>query len=126
MIRSRLAQFSLDERARVPIQFLSQTVGIAAIWVIARNWVAPLLGIRVLGPIELTQTVTATAIQTTLSGASPPPSFSLIELMVGPVIWMLPVFVVLGGIVTVLSALWYGVDRWIRPSVAGETGGESA
>ena len=125
MNRSRLAQFSLDERVRVPVQFLTQTVAIATMWLVARNWVAPLLGIPVVSPIELVRTVSATVAPAILTEASTPASFSVMELMMGMAIWALPFFAVVCGVATLISALWYVVGRWIGPPAAPDVGGDA-
>lgn len=122
MSRSRLAQFSLDDRARPPLQWLSQTVMMTMVWLVTWNWVAPLLGVRVLNLGELVQSFFSVVFAITSPGVTP--SQSLIEIMVGFIFWMIPTFAALSGVATIGSALWFGVRRWQRPAPA--TGGESA
>jgi hypothetical protein len=124
-IPARLARFSVtDERARTTLQMLSQTVMAAVVWVVSWKWFAPMIGVRVLDPGEVIQAMSSVAAGVTLPGVEP--SWTLTEIMAGFFLWTVPGFVALFGIATVLSALWYGVGRWIRSSAATETGGESA
>lgn len=123
--QSPFAQFSLDKRARVPLQWLSQTVAMTAAWVVAWYWAAPALGIRVLSPIEVVETIVSTLAPTILLETGVSSALSMGELIFGLAIWTLPIFAGLCGIATVGSALWYAVGRWVWPSAAGETGGDS-
>jgi hypothetical protein len=78
---SPLARFAVkDERARTTLQMLSQTGMMAVAWVVGWKLVAPnLSGVRVLSPVELVHTISATLLPAILSGASAPPSFSALS-----------------------------------------------
>lgn len=114
--RDRLAGFAPDERARVPLQWLSQTVAMAAVSIIGWYEVAPMLDVRVLSLIEVVQTIYTTVIPAIHSGTGVSSTFPMGELMLGLSIWMLPVVTVLFGVATVGSALWHVVGRWLWSS----------
>jgi hypothetical protein len=120
----RLTRFSVtNERARTTLQMLSQTVMAGVLWVVSWEWLAPMIGVRVLDPGEVGQVMSSFAAATISPGVEP--SRTLIEIMVGFYLWSLPVFVALFGVVTISAASWYVVGRLIGPSAAAETGGES-
>lgn len=119
----RLARFSVtDERARTTLQWLSQTVMAAVMWGVLWKWVAPLLGVRVLGPGEVVQAMSSVALAVTVPGVEQ--SRSLIEIWAGFTVWTFPVFVGLCGVATISAALWYVVGRLIEPSAVPDAGGE--
>lgn len=120
---SRLTRFSVtDERARTTLQMLSQTVVAGVMWPVLWYVVAPLLGVRMLDLGEFIQSLSSVMLAITLSGVET--SQSLIEIMAEFMFWMYPVVVGLFGILTISSALWYGVGRLIEPSTVPDAGGE--
>src|SRR5699024_2946669 len=102
--RDRLAGFAADERARLPLQWLLQTVAMAVASVVGWYEVAPMLHVRVLSPIEVVQFIDSTLIPAIHSGTGVSSTFPMVELMVGLSIWMLPVLTILCGVATVASA----------------------
>jgi hypothetical protein len=133
---SRCSQFSLGERARVPVQFLSRTIGMTALWAMMWKVVAPMVGVRVVGPVEafsnlfesLLQSVMASLPSVAGTGAGAAAGGSLL----GPAVqfafilllWLLPVCVALSGVATFWTAVEYGVDRVAGPPAVAATGGE--
>lgn len=117
-----------DERARATLRLLSQTDIMAVTWVVGWTLLAPALSVQVLNPIELFNTLSTTVVSAivtpVVSGASASSSLSIVELMLGSAIWMLPIFVGMFGIATITSALWYVVGRFDDSSAATDVGGE--
>jgi hypothetical protein len=133
---SRCSQFSLSDRARVPVQFLSQTIGMMALWAMTWKVVAPMVGVRVVGAVEasnLTESVLQSVMTSlpsvagTGAGAGAAAGGSLIEPAVQFafvfLLWLFPVCVALCGAATVWTAIEYGVDRVAGPPAAA-LGGE--
>ena len=114
-----------DERARTTLQLLSQTAAMTVMGVVSWKWLAPMLGVRVLNPIELFQTLSAAVVPAIFTGTSASASLSVVELMLGTVIWTFPIVAGVFGIATVSAALWYVVGRFIDPPAATEAGGEA-
>jgi hypothetical protein len=125
-----LGRFTVrNERARTTLRLLSQTGMMAVTWVVGWTLLAPVLSVRVLNPIELFNALSTMAVpaivSAVVSGASTSSSLSIVELMLGSAIWMLPIFVGVLGIATITSALWYVVGRFADSSAATDAGGES-
>lgn len=95
------------------------------LWVVSWKWFAPMLGVRVLNPIELFQTLSAEVVPAIFTGTSASASISVVELMLGAAIWMFPIAAGVLGVATLSAALWYVVGRLIDPSAAADTGGEA-
>jgi hypothetical protein len=125
-LSSDLGRFTVrDERARTTLQLLSQTAAMTVMWVVTWKWLAPMLGVRVLNPIELFQTLSAAVVPAVLAGGSASASLSVAELMLGAAIWTFPIIVGVFGIATISAALWYVVGRLIDPPAATDAGGEA-
>ena len=121
-----LGRFTVkDERARTTLQLLAQTGAMTIMWVMSWKWLAPMLGVRVLNPIELLQTLTAAVVPAILTGTSASASLSVVELMLGATIWTFPIVAGIFGMATISAALWYGVGRLIDPPASTEMGGEA-
>lgn len=121
---SRLTRFSVtDERARTTLQMLSQTVVAGVMWPVLWYVVAPLLGVRILDLGEFAQSLLSAMLPITLSGVEP--SQSLIEIVAGFLFWTYPIIVALCAILTISTALWYVVGRFIEPLVVPDAGGEA-
>lgn len=121
-----LGRFTVrDERARTTLQLLSQTAAMTVMWIVSWKWLAPTLGVRVLNPIELFQTLSTAVVPTILTGGTASASLSVAELMIGAAIWMFPIVAGVFGVATISAALWYGVGRLIDPPAATDTGGEA-
>ena len=121
-----LGRFTVkDERARTTLQLLAQTGAMTIMWVMSWKWLAPMLGVRVLNPIELLQTLTAAVVPAILTGTSASASLSVVELMLGATIWTFPIVAGIFGMATISAALWYVVGRLIDPPASTEMGGEA-
>jgi hypothetical protein len=125
----QFSQFSLDERARVPLQCLFQTVAMTGMWVMTREVLAPLLPVRVISPIEafynafwkVFQSVMASSsavgVEVSLVGAAMQLSFS-------GLLWMFPICAGLYAAATIWTAVGYGIDRVAGPPAVADAGGE--
>ena len=119
-----LGRFTVkDERARTTLQLLSQTAAMTVMWVVSWKWLAPMLGVRVVNPIELFQTLSAAVVPAVLTGASASSPPTIAGLVLGTAIWMFPIVAGGLGMATISAALWYVVGRLIDLSAAPDTGG---
>jgi hypothetical protein len=132
---SRFSQFDLDERARVPVHLLSQTIGMTALWAMTWKWVAPLFGVRVVSPVEAFSNLLESLLQSVLASSAPSlagaeaaagasPFGPALEFTFILTLWLFPVFVALAGVATIWTAIEYGVDRVADPPAVAARGGE--
>lgn len=130
MSQLQFSQFSLDERARLPLRCLSQTVMVTGMWVMMWKVIAPLLGVRVMNPAEAVYYLFWNVFQSVFafSGTSVAGGESLLgpmlQLMFNITLWMFPLGAALFGIATIWTAVGYGIDRVAGPPTAAERGGE--
>ena len=110
-----------DERARVPLQCFARTVSMTLAWVLAWQFIAPVLGLRMLGFGELLTAAIAGPSLLPFAGAGS--VWAAIELLVVTWFWLFPLLARWFAILTVISTCWYGVQRWQRSSPP-QSGGE--
>jgi hypothetical protein len=133
-----LARLSaMDERARTTLRMASRTGMFAVAWLLARYQVAPVLGVRVVNPVEYAHAFFVPVAPTLPIGAEKavapamvadamlPSVQSIIELTLGMSIWTFGAIAALWGVATIGSALWYVVGRLIEPIAATDAGGEA-
>jgi hypothetical protein len=126
----QLSQFSLDERAHVPLQFLSQTVAMAGMWLMMREVMAPLLPVRVMSPVEafynafwkVLYSVTASSLPSVTVEVSL--TEMVMQLAFSGLFWMFPICAGLYAAATIWTAVGYGIDRVAGPPAVANAGGE--
>jgi hypothetical protein len=130
MSQTPLTQFSLDERARVPLQFLLQAAGMTGMWVMTREVIAPLLGVRIMSPVEAFYNLVWKVFQSVMASSAPSvagevsPVGPAMQLAFSGLLWMFPIAVAVSGMATIWTAVEYGVDRVAGPPAVADHGGE--
>jgi hypothetical protein len=130
MSQPQFSQFSLDERARAPLRCLSQTVMMVVMWVMMRKLLAPLVGLRVINPVEAFYNLFWSVFQAVMTSSAPAVAGGsssvgpAVQLMFSITLWMFPLGAALFGTATIWMAVGYGIDRVAGPPAVADAGGE--